>query len=352
MIKNLLYLTKVDPSYGNHASYYTQIPLHQFHNLKISTVFSSKPTFLSKVTGKAYNLFMGINYQDTATSAAQVSFLCKSRLERNIFCHILNPEDHLSLLRNNLLKKKITLITTHFPPSHWNESDLLLLKNLASIITLCTRDQKFFSNFIDPSRVHFIPHGVHSSFFKPDISLKNKTPRIIFVGKWLRDFATAAKVLESALIKWPRIEVDIVCSKTWLKNTALFSLLGHPRVSHFQDIDDSTLQRLYQMAWFILLPLYDTSANNALCESLSSGVIPLINDVGGVCDYGGSTIYPVVKSSNAKDYLDLLSYYLSHPAERISCSNRVQLFANDQLDWEHIYAEHLRVYQSLVSLES
>jgi glycosyltransferase involved in cell wall biosynthesis len=125
------------------------------------------------------------------------------------------------------------------------------------------------------------------------------------------------------------------------------SLLSHDRVTHYDRVDDSKLLLLYQKAWFLLIPFVDTSANNAICEALSCGVIPLVNDIGGVLDYGGGSLYPMSSDSSVKSYLELLAYYISHPNSFLKCSLSLRDFAQGNLDWSIVQNQHLFVYSSL-----
>lgn len=347
MPNSLLFLSKKDPTYGRHSSYYTQIPLIALPKRRSIQVFSKDRGLCQKIIGKACNSVLGIKHQSSDITFAQAIFLVRSHLPDVTLSHILNLEDHLILLQKNFCSNRRILATAHFPPNHWHESDLMNLEKLSGLITLCRRDQLFFGKYLSPNKIHFIRHGVQTNFFEPSLSNKDKTPRIIFVGKWLRDFEIAGDVIAAALQQWQHLNVDIVCSPRWFSGTSLEHLVPHPRVAHHSNVDDAMLKCLYQRAWFLFLPLHDTSANNALCEALSSGVIPIVNNVGGVEDYGGASLFPVVNKSCVKGYLDILSYYMSNLEMMSARSVEMRRFALQNLDWNLIRSQHISVYASL-----
>ena len=55
----------------------------------------------------------------------------------------------------------------------------------------------------------------------------------------------------------------------------------------------------------------DSGANNAIVESLACGLPVITTDVGGIRDYGGGTIYPVVANEDDDGMIGLVEQYLS-----------------------------------------
>jgi glycosyltransferase involved in cell wall biosynthesis len=343
--KTFYLLTKNDPVYGAYSSYYshaTPPPRSLPSVFRISS--SNKAT--SKLIGKTYNKILGCP-RDPLLGFSELTLILRNLSPFYAGCHILNIEDHLPLLKLSAYRNLSALVSVHFPPSLWSSTDIESLSNALGLIVLCKRDQRFFRDKLNSDRVFFVRHGVNTNYFMPNIHNKSSSPRVIFVGKWLRDFDTASKVIYYALREWPTLTVDIVCQRQWFSKSPMISLLSHDRVTHYDRVDDSKLLLLYQKAWFLLVPFVDTSANNAICEALSCGVIPLVNDVGGVPDYGGGSLYPMSSDSSVKSYLDLLAYYISHPNRFLECSLSLRYFAQEKLDWSIVQNQHLSIYSSM-----
>jgi len=94
-----------------------------------------------------------------------------------------------------------------------------------------------------------------------------------------------------------------------------------------------------------VLPLIDTSANNALVEAMSCGTVPVVNEVGGVSDYGGGQVFPM--AANAEAMLELMAGYLNDPARIAQCAKACRAFALEKLDWRIIREQHLKLYQQV-----
>ena len=169
------------------------------------------------------------------------------------------------------------------------------------------------------------------------------------MAKWLRDFSTTAAVLHTALSRWPALHADLVVARRWTIGTPLAALEAHPRILWHESVDDEELRRLYRQAWLLLLPLLDTSANNALVEAMACGTVPVVNNVGGVRDYGGGDGFPMVPDREPESFLARLAEYLDSPDRIARCGQKCRAFALSQLDWRIIRAQHLRLYEELAT---
>jgi glycosyltransferase involved in cell wall biosynthesis len=91
----------------------------------------------------------------------------------------------------------------------------------------------------------------------------------------------------------------------------------------------------------------ESGANTAVVESLSCGLPVITTDVGGIRDYGGADIFPIVANDDDDAMIDLVEKYLDNSDLRnevaISCRN----FAEQKLAWSVVAQKHLEVYQKL-----
>jgi glycosyltransferase involved in cell wall biosynthesis len=276
-----------------------------------------------------------------------MEFLVDTWFDRGAVGHVANIEDHLPLVRALRADQPRWVATVHFPAPHWRTEDASALGRFGKIIVLCRRDAETFSRWVSAERVVFIPHGVDTTFFRHDAMARSPNPRVMFVGKWLRDFETAGEVLSAALTRWPQLGADIVLAQQWAAGSKLVALMGHPRVRWHEVVDDYTLRQIYQAAWLLFMPLLETSANNALVEALACGTVPVVNNVGGITDYGGGEAFAMSEDNQPSSYLALMEEHFSNPNRLVERSRACHEFAVAMLDWQLIRARNRSVYEKI-----
>jgi len=344
----LLALTKQDANYGGHSGYYEQaFRFATTDGIDVRRIVPA-PGLLARATGKLYSLAIGASSRDQTASAAELRMTLAHLLHPGALCHIANIEDHLPLLRRLRGKQPRWVATVHFPPELWADPDSAALGRLGHVITLCERDRAFFAARLGGGSVSTILHGVDCDFFHPDESQRAPAPRLLMMGKWLRDFETAGQVLATALDRWPTLDVDVIVARRWADGSSLAALAGHPRVHWQESVADDELRRLYQRAWLLVMPLRESSANNALVEALASGTVPVVNRVGGVSDYGGDSVYPTCDAAIAGTFLTQIGRWLESPDELRVVGRACRDFAVQRLDWSHIRRQHAALYRRLL----
>lgn len=130
--------------------------------------------------------------------------------------------------------------------------------------------------------VVFVPHGVDSGFFQPGCEAE-KIDQVLCVGVHKRDFKTFVDAAEILAIARPGIRVTAVISN--MAPVDLNSFLVNHGIVVERGLSDESLLDLYKKAKVVLMPLLDTTANNALLEGLCCGLPIVTTDVGGVRDY-------------------------------------------------------------------
>jgi glycosyltransferase involved in cell wall biosynthesis len=342
-------LTKNDPQYGRYSGYYTQAFRFGPGEGVCVRAVTPRAGWWSRAVGKTLSLMLGTPPRNQAEQTAEIEFLARTWLDRRAVGHIANIEDHLPLLRTLRTDWSRWVATVHFPAPHWREEDAMRLRHFGRIIVLCRRDAKTFSRWLPAERIAFIPHGVDTAFFREDAMARSATPRMVFVGKWLRDFQTAGEVLFTALAHWSQLGADIVVARRWAVGSRLSALAGHPRVRWYEAADDDTLRQLYQAAWLLFLPLHETSANNAIVEALACGTVPVVNNVGGVTDYGGGEVFPMSETNHPTGYLALMEQHFGNLKRLVEHSRACRRFAVERLDWRLVRARDQGLYEELLN---
>jgi glycosyltransferase involved in cell wall biosynthesis len=91
----------------------------------------------------------------------------------------------------------------------------------------------------------------------------------------------------------------------------------------------------------------DSGANTAVVEALACGTPIVTTDVGGIRDYGGETLFPVVPNDDDDAMISLVNRYLKDPAWRTSTGQICRKFAETRLAWPLVAQQHLKIYEAL-----
>jgi len=196
--------------------------------------------------------------------------------------HFLYGENsifHIKKLQNP--RKKI-FVSFHQPPEAHQQYIRTRepLKAIDGIVVVGTNQIPFFEQYVDRAKIHFVPHGVDTDFFRPDNSVPKDPNKILFVGNWLRDFETLVKTAKILAEKAPHILIDVV---TLERNKSLFD--GCTNIAFHSGIPEDDLLRKYQEASLLLVPMKDCTANNSILEGMACGLPIVTTDIGGIKDY-------------------------------------------------------------------
>jgi len=229
-------------------------------------------------------------------------------------------------------------ICLHQPPS-WlrlNWRDFSTLNGLGAIICL-SREQTDFMTGICTTPTIFLRHGVNHDFFRPaKSSTLGSTPRLIFVGQWLRDFDVLAAAMELIWREQPETRLDCVIIRGARCHPALMRLARDQRVHWHADIAPEELLKLYQHATLLFLPLIDSVANNAIVEALATGLPVVSTRVGGVADYVPEAAGELCGPGNIADHAEAVLRWLPDRERCTKASFVGREFAETSLDWGHI----------------
>jgi glycosyltransferase involved in cell wall biosynthesis len=224
-----------------------------------------------------------------------------------------------------------------------------LLSRLGSALMLYQKDIAFFEKHVGAGRIKFIHHGADTAFFKPDATKLLMPPRILYGGVYLRNEPMLARVVQRLAEKMPELRFDLLVPQHHRQSPALAPLLNHPAVTWHAGLNDEELRALYQRSYLMLLPMNDSGANTAAVESLTSGLPIVTTDVGGIRDYGGGTIFPIVPNNDDEAMIDLVEKYISQPAWRNETGRQCRQFAEDHMAWPLVAKKHLQAYEELTA---
>jgi glycosyltransferase involved in cell wall biosynthesis len=188
------------------------------------------------------------------------------------------------------------IATFHYPPEILQQRvNPGSIKSLDAVIIVGENQREWLSKIIDPNKIHFCPHHVDTAFFFPaDCAISAAAhPRLICVGQLFRDYDSLLCVIRLLrTVFGQQVALDIVGPQPNAKH----ALFAEPDVKVHRGITDEALRDLYRNASVGVLPLTDSTANNALLEMMACGMPVVITDAGGVRDYtqsGGVDMLPI-----------------------------------------------------------
>jgi glycosyltransferase involved in cell wall biosynthesis len=197
-------------------------------------------------------------------------------------CHFLYGENSVYHIKKSDNPRKKFFVSFHQPPGTHQQFVRTRepLQSIDGLVVVGTNQIPFFEQYVDRSKIHFVPHGVDTDFFKPGPTTAKITNKLIFVGDWLRDFETLVAVAEILAAKAPEVVLDVV---TLERNKPLFEGCGN--VIFNSGISEDVLLRKYWEASLMIVPMKDCTANNSILEGMACGLPIVTNDIGSIRDY-------------------------------------------------------------------
>jgi glycosyltransferase involved in cell wall biosynthesis len=305
-----------------------------------------RPGILPRVLGKMYSILHGWPARNQAETCAELELLWNWR-KRGV-AHILFVEGHGPFIRQSA--KRSFIATLHQPPVKWNAESRAWLPRLKGAIVLSRSDLEFFEKSVEPGRVRFIPHGIDTDFFTPPATPCSGCPRLLFAGFYLRNTAMLERVVRKLHSARPDLHFDLLVPSHVRSEAHLRRLMGHPAVKWHSDLGDLEMRALYQSCYLALLPMNSSTANNAVLEALSTGLPLVTTDVGGIRDYGGASVFPLVDNDDDDGMIALVEQYLDRPSWRDEIARKSRQFAETELAWPKVALAHLEAYSQFENL--
>lgn len=343
----ITFLSNNIPWFGSHTGY-ERIPLFLNATGLETQVFNPRINILERLIGKSYSIYWGWSSRNTYDAAAELRFSLANRTQQSLAYHILYMENHLQFLEQWEKAPKNIWGTIHLPPSQWHPQMLKNLGRLSSAIVLYQRDLEFFESYVGKNRVHFIHYGVDTKFFCPLSTKAQPITRILFAGHYLRNTSMLHRIIIKLTNKHSELKFDLLVPEHARNTEGLVELLEHPSVTWHKNLSDEELRYLYQTSYLLLLPMNNSGANTAIVESLACGLPIVTTDVGGIRDYGGVDVFPIVDNNNDDAMINLIEKYLNNPLLRNEVAINCRRFAEQKLAWSIVAQKHLEIYNKLL----
>ncbi len=336
--------------YGCRSGYYAQLPRAMArlgHRVRTVTPCSA---LAWRAVGRAWSLAAGLPRRRQTLTIDELRFHAGWIGRQDQVAVILAMEQHLPALRYWSKAPARLVGTLHHPREYWTDAALGALKRLRSAVVLYRADLEFFAEIVGRDHVRVARHGVDTEFFQPATGGRRAeaSPSLLCVGQFGRDFAQLARVGPTILEALTDAHLDIVVA-SFAAGDVPASLLAHPRVRLHRGLTDEQLRERYQSAALMLLPLHAAGANNAVVEALACGLPIVATDVGGVRDYGGGRLFPIVPRGDDRALVTTVVDLARDDRSRAAIARAARTFAVATLSWDLVAADHWRVYQELAA---
>lgn len=232
-----------------------------------------------------------INRYTFSDMLAELKVLYEIRRRNYSVIHSLYAEDQLNLLLTYKKYVRPSLIGTfHLPPETrymrrilpQNKEDRF--RNLDGAIAVSRSLANFYAERIGRDKVTYIPHGVDTSVFTPDQTVKEQLDqqpmKVLIVGSHGRDWDTLEHVIKGVRENNLPVKFTAVINQ---KGRVQFE--PYPEVQLLSNIPEKELIGLYRKAHLLLMPVTFATANNSLLESLACGTPVISTNTGGIPDY-------------------------------------------------------------------
>lgn len=254
-------------------------------------------------------------------------------LSEKMIIHYLNGERDIRQAISWSTKRVKNIATFHKPENVLKNtiSNPKYLQKLDGAIAVGINQVSFLKEWLKNENVIYIPHGVDTTFFKPDFS-KRKENSILFVGQHLRDFDALNYAIPRLIEKIPNIEINIVLKKEFQRK--IESKKSNVKV--FSGVNDNLLREMYQSATLLFLPLRDVTACNSILEAMACGLPIITTDLEGNRGYGLNDTNSFLVSKN--DYEALVDKVLTLLKNETQINNFYNnLVLNvQQFEWQKI----------------
>jgi glycosyltransferase involved in cell wall biosynthesis len=338
--------------YGDKSGFYSQLPKHVAATGRPVEVHLPDRRLKSRVCGKLIAWKHSLPPRDQSLTWVEWNF--RKSIERNPLTlhHALSLETNLPMLNYWKHSPQNLVGTIHFPRELWAQEKLDSLRRLSSGIVLYQKDIGFFESVIGKGRVQFVHHGVDTEYFVPRLLPENsEIVEVIYTGQFYRNFDMASRVVCRLSARYPNIIFHFVVPeerKGQARSMPYFQAIANsPAIRWHSGISSGELLGLYQRCHFMLLPLEASGANNAVVEALACGLPIVTTNVGGVGDYGGGSIYPVVPNNDDDGMIAVAERYIGDHAWRHEVSIRARQFAERQLSWPLVARRYLTACEEL-----
>jgi glycosyltransferase involved in cell wall biosynthesis len=246
----------------------------------------------------------------------------------------------LSLLGHH---RRPIVATFHRPPHLLNAVMPLFWKqeihNLAGVVVLSPAQLSYMKSSCSlmSTRIALIPHGIDTDYFSPSED-ERSDELAVSVGSYLRDPATLIRAMRIVREKAPRLKLILVSGAP---------AIGAESVTVKREITDEELLGCYRRSSFMILPLVDLVASNAMLEAMACGMPVICPDFQSARFYMGN-VPTTYAPGNAKDLADKIIWLYENVDERRKLGSEMRERAQT-FSWFRISSMMRSFYETILN---
>src|SRR5262249_5527218 len=164
---------------------------------------------------------------------------------------------------------------------HRHIEDKRYIRGVDGAIVVSTSQIPYLEEHLPRARIHHVPHGVDSGFWRPDPCVRRwEEPTFLIVGNWLRDIALVVETIRKLNHIDAKVCFEVI---TFEEHATQFEGLRNVKV--MWAIPEERLLEHYRRAHALFLPMKMSTANNSILEAMSCGTGVVSTNAGGVPEY-------------------------------------------------------------------
>ena len=173
----------------------------------------------------------------------------------------------------------------------------------------------------------------------------------LFVGHWLRDFDALFAFIDLSTEQDREVIFDLVVPdmshRTPQVEERMKQIESLSCVIRHKGIDDEALRELYRKATLLLMPLKDSTANNAVLEAMSCG-LPIVTTVtSGIHDYADEFFARICPAGDVVSMHNATRQIAASRERQAEMSSASRKQALKEFDWQIICESVASIYRSL-----
>jgi glycosyltransferase involved in cell wall biosynthesis len=214
------------------------------------------------------------------------------------------------------------------------------LRSFDAIILMSRTQESFFLNAgVDPNRIHVVPHGVDTEYFRPGTPAR-KLFVVLAAGWYRRNFPLLREVC-LGLKNEADLRFEIVAPEGW---RWLFADLPNARFR--SGLSDAEFLDAYQTCSCVLQTVENATANNVILEAMACGQPVVAETIGGIPEYIDPTCAILTAPGQADALAAALLELKASPRRRDALAVGARKRA-EMLDWKNIAGRMREIYERL-----
>ena len=283
---------------------------------------------------------------------AEGRVLARSWLRKPDVVHVLYGDEQLDLLlRARWLLPCPLVASFHMPTSRvtdrFEKHQKHLLAGIDAAIAVSQCQLNDLRCWLGWDKVVYVPHGIAVRRFCPaDHDLQRCQVRLLIVGEHMRDWEAAHKIIDECNARKLPVQFDAVVERArWPSFTGCANTRLHTGIS------EDELIRHYRQADALLMLVTDSTANNAVLESLACGTPVISNSVGGIPDYVDDTCGWLFEKGEVLGIVKLIDELCSNP--EIAWSRRESARRKSlEFSWDRVAEQLAVIYKAVAGGDS